>query len=112
MAGTAIAKDDSWKVDSDIMELLQPFELTTSATPVELKDWIEQFRAFYELSKCFRQSLLAQNSVVTKFMDRNLRSRMRSRTGGVSIPIFGIAKDSYKEKRPEQGRNSLDQKAL
>ena len=112
MAGIAIAKHDSCKVDSDIMELLQPFELTTSATPVELKDWIGQFRVFYELSQCFRQSLLAQNSVVTKFMDRNLRSRMRSRTGGVSIPIFGIAKDSYKEKRPEQGRNSLDQKAL
>ena len=107
MAGTAIEKD-SWKFDWDIMELLQPFELTTSATPVEFKKWTDKLQTYFELSKLHNQSLLFQNVVVEKFMDKNLGMRMRSRTGRDSIPIFGTAKDSHKEKHPEQGGNSID----
>ena len=47
-------------------EYLKPFELTLSATPAELRDWEEQFKAFYELRKCYEQSLLVQNVFVGK----------------------------------------------
>ena len=109
MAGTAIAKDDSWKVDWDIMELLQPFELTTSATPVEFKKWTDQLKAYFELSKLYKQSLLFQNVVVKKFMDKNLDMRMEWRTKGSNVPIFGTSKESYREKHPEEVGNSVEQ---
>ena len=106
MAG--ITTDGDHLVDSDILELLHPFELTLSATPAELKEWADKFRAFYEYGKGYKTSLLVQNELVRKFMDANLRSRIRGRAGKKNIPIYGAARNSYKDKDPEEGGNSID----
>ena len=111
MAGIITDSDDSPDLDSHFIELLQPFELTHSATPAELRRWAEQLKAYFECSKCYKHSLLAQNVLVRKFMDAELRSRMRTRAGN-DTSIYGAARDSYKQKYPEQGCYSIEPKLL
>ena len=111
MAGIITDSDDSTKFDSHFIELLQPFELTHSATPAELRKWEEQFKAFFEHGKCYEQSLLVQNVLVGKFMDAELRSLMRIRAGN-DTPVYGAARDSYKQKYPEQGSYSIEPKKV
>ena len=111
MAGIITDSDDSPDLDSHFIELLQPFELTLSATPSELRRWEEQFKAYFECSKCYKQSLLVQNVLVRKFMDVELRSWMRTRAGN-DTPIYGAARDSYIQKYPEEGCYSIEPKLL
>ena len=106
MAGITTDGDDF--VDSHILKLLKPFELTHSATPAELKEWADKFKTYYQYGKGYKTSLRVQNVLVGTFMDANLRSRMRGRARGKNIPIYGAARDSYKEKDPEEGGNSID----
>ena len=110
MAGITTDGDDF--VDSHILKLLKPFELTHSATPAELKEWADKFKTYYQYGKGYKTSLRVQNVLVGTFMDANLRSRMRGRARGKNIPIYGAARDSYKQKYPEQGSYSIEPKKV
>ena len=107
MAGIATDDDESAYFELEHLEFLKPFELTHSATPAELRKWARKFKAYFVCSKCYKQSLLVQNVLVLKFMDTELQSYMTTRAGD-DVPIYGTAWDSYKQKYPEQGSNSIE----
>ncbi|CAB4045969.1 Hypothetical predicted protein, partial [Paramuricea clavata] len=71
-----------------INDSLKPSMLSKDASPTELKQWLEQYEAYYESNQMSKMTIKEQHSYFKMLLDSDLRTRMAAQTGP-RTNIFG-----------------------
>ena len=88
VAPAASAQQASSSKTQKVIDSLQPSPLSRDASPVELQNWSEEFKAFYSLSKLDLCTVPEQHAFLLKCLDLELASMVRLATNSTT-PIFG-----------------------
>ena len=71
-----------------VIDSLKPSPLSRDASPVELNNWSEEFKAFYSASKLNQCTVPEQHAYLYKCLDLELASLVRLAANS-STPMFG-----------------------